>query len=66
MYKRVKNYGFWLSMVSAIVILLQALGLKVNLPYVNEVVTAVLGVLVMLGIVSNPTDGSGYGDSAGL
>lgn len=63
MLKRMKNYGFWISIVSAILILLQAFGLKIDLPYINEIVSAVLGLLVILGIVNNPTDGGGYGDT---
>lgn len=42
---------------------LQALGLRIDAPYVNEIITAVLGVLVVLGIINNPKDGSGYTDS---
>lgn len=57
-----KNYGLWISIVSAILMLLQAMGLKFDLPYVNEIITSILGVLVTLGIISNPSDGSGYAD----
>ena len=57
-----KNYGLWISIASAILMLMQAMGLKFDLPYVNEIITSVLGVLVTLGIISNPSDGSGYAD----
>lgn len=51
------SYGYILSVVSAVIMLLQAIGLRVNVPYVNEVVTAVLGVLVALGIISGSKSG---------
>lgn len=57
-----KNYGLWVSMASALVMLLQAFGLKFDAPYVNEIITGVLGVLVACGIISNPSEGSGYTD----
>ncbi len=60
-----KNYGLWISIVSAVLMLLQAMGLKFDLPYVNEIITSILGVLVTLGIISNPSDGSGYTDKSG-
>lgn len=63
MKERFKNYGFWISLVSGAIMVMQALGLRVNVPYVNEVITAVLGVLVVLGIINNPKDGNGYTDS---
>lgn len=63
MKERFKNYGFWISLVSGIIMVMQAMGLRVNVPYVNEVITAVLGVFVVLGIINNPKDGNGYTDS---
>lgn len=63
MKERLKNYGFWISLVSGIIMVLQAFGLRIDAPYVNEIITAVLGVLVVLGIINNPKDGSGYTDS---
>lgn len=63
MNSRFKNYGFWTAIISSAFILLQAFGIKINAPYVNEIITAILGVLVVLGIINNPTDGSGFGDS---
>ena len=55
-----RNYGLWISIISAVLMLLQAMGLKFDLPYVNEIITSILGVLVTLGIISNPSDGNGY------
>lgn len=51
-----------LAIASFVLLLLQALGLKIDVPVVNEVISAAAGVLVMLGIVSDSsgdhTDGS--------
>ena len=44
--------GYIMSVVSAVLLLLEVVGVKVNVPYVNEVVMGVLGVLVALGLVS--------------
>ena len=48
-----RNYGLWISIISAVLMLLQAMGLKFDLPYVNEIITSILGVLVTHGIISN-------------
>ena len=61
-----RNYGLWISIISAVLMLLQAMGLKFDLPYVNEIITSILGVLVTLGIISNPSDGNGYTDKSSL
>lgn len=62
--EKLKNKGFWVSLVSAVVMILQAFGLKIDAPAVNEILTAVVGLLVILGIVSDPSSGSGYLDGA--
>lgn len=63
MKEKLRNKGFWVSLVSAALVFLQAVGIKVDVPAVNEIVSALLTVLVVLGIVSNPSSGSGYADS---
>lgn len=62
MKDKLKNYGFWLSLAGAIVIFLQAVGIRMNVPYVNEIITSFMGILVVLGIISNPSSGKGYKD----
>lgn len=59
---KIKNKGFWVSLISAVLMILQAAGLKIDAPYVNEVAASVLGLLVILGIISDPSSGSGYFD----
>ena len=52
---RLTNYNFWISMFSAMLLVLQALKIKFDIAYVNEIFTAVLGLLVVIGIISDPT-----------
>ena len=52
---RLTNYNFWISIVSAILLILQAFKFEFDVIYINEVATAVLGLLVVIGIISDPT-----------
>ena len=52
---RLTNYNFWISIVSAILLILQALKIEFDIAYINEIATAVLGLLVVIGIISDPT-----------
>ena len=52
---RLTNYNFWISIFSAVLLILQALKIEFDIAYVNEIFTAVLGLLVVIGIVSDPT-----------
>ena len=50
-----KTKSFWLALVSAIIVLLQALGIKVDAPAVNEIITALCSVAIVMGIVIDDT-----------
>ena len=52
---RLKNYNFWISLFSAVLLILQALKIEFDIAYINEIFTAILGLLVVVGIVSDPT-----------
>ena len=52
---RLTNYNFWISIVSAVLLILQALKIEFDIAYINEIATAVLGLLVVIGIISDPT-----------
>lgn len=52
---RLTNYNFWISIVSAGLLILRAFDIKMDIANINEIVTAVLGLLVMIGIVNDPT-----------
>lgn len=44
-------YNAIISLVGAIILILQCFGVKLDVAYVNEIAVAVAGVLVALGIV---------------
>lgn len=52
---RLTNYNFWISICSAVLLILQALNLKFDIAYVSEIATGVLGLLVVIGIINDPT-----------
>lgn len=67
---RLKNKNFWLSVIPAVLLLAQAMaavfGLELDLGGIGDklisVVNAAFGVLVVLGVVNDPTT-DGLGDS---
>jgi len=66
---RLKNYAMWIAVVSLIVLTTQLE--QTSIPYLSvlleneEWVTKVMLVLVLLGIVNNPTtDNNGFSDDA--
>ena len=48
-----------MAMASFVLLLLQAFGLKIDVPVVNEVISALAEVLVILGIISDGSTSSG-------
>lgn len=63
MLKRLKNPTTILSILSEIITILILLKVDVNVDLVTGIVTAVCSILVLLGIMSNPTTVTkGYGD----
>jgi|AntRauTorcE11897_2_1112592.scaffolds.fasta_scaffold00001_250 phi LC3 family holin len=63
---KIKNYGFWTSLTAAVILLMQTLGKNfsfvVDDKAIINTVNSVLGVFIVLGIISNPTSGTGYSD----
>ncbi|GGF72733.1 hypothetical protein GCM10010912_17430 [Paenibacillus albidus] len=64
-----RNYGLWVSLTAAVLLGVQTIGAIFGFQLAPEkydevtaAVNAVLGILVVLGIVSNPEVGKGYGD----
>lgn len=55
--KRFQNTGTIIALVAAIGLVLQQFGVKVNMEWLNNTVTAICAVLVILGIANNPTTG---------
>lgn len=52
---RLTNYNFWISIVSAVLLIFQAFDFHFDVAYINEIATAVLGLLVVIGIINDPT-----------
>ena len=57
-----KNKGLWISVLALIPMILEGFGVDVLPNNYNEICSALLGVFVLAGILSNPTDGTGYID----
>ena len=57
--QKVKTYSFWISLISAILIVVRIIGEQcnwfINESFVMDIATGVCGVLVLLGILSAPT-----------
>ena len=68
MKDKLKNYGVWVSLISALLLFLSSisdtLGLHIDIPIVEEILYGICAVLVALGIISNPNDGKGYLDTS--
>jgi len=59
---RFKNVGLYVSIFAFIPLLLKGFGLDVLPANYNEIVSAFLGILVLAGILSNPSAGKGFTD----
>lgn len=59
--KRLRNYGLWVAVASLVLLALQTFGVDIAPEKYNQLVNGVLGVLVLLGVISNPTNPSGKG-----
>ena len=55
-----RNYGLWVSMASVIYMVLRDMGMQIDLTQWETYVTAILGILATLGVISNPEQGRGY------
>jgi len=67
MSNRWKNYGLWAAILAFIPIFLDALkvyNINISMPgNYDELVKAILGILVLAGIINNPTtQNKGFGD----
>ena len=51
MKAKLKSYEFWVSIVSAVMVVLQSVSIKFNLPYIQEAVMGFLGILAVAGII---------------
>lgn len=65
-----RNYGMWVSIIAAVLLVVSAAGKLFGFELTEELnanitgfAMAVLGLLVILGIISNPKEGTGYTDN---
>jgi len=59
---RLKNVGLYVSIFAFIPLLLKGFGVDILPENYNEIVSAFLGILVLAGILSNPSNGNGFTD----
>lgn len=59
-FKKIKNYGFWVSLSASIILLLNAFGnafgFEIQNQIVEDCVMAIAGILVVFGIVVMPSN----------
>ena len=60
MAKKLKNYGLWVAVASLLGLILQDAGVSIAPEKYETYVDAILTVLVLAGIVSNPANGKGF------
>lgn len=51
-----KSKKFWISLVGMVVLLLQLLGVKVDVPYVNEVVNSICAICIFVGLLDGGSE----------
>ncbi|ANB58750.1 bacteriophage holin family protein [Anoxybacillus sp. B7M1] len=60
--ERFKNYGLWVALGSFILLALQTFGVDLDLGKYEQLYETLLGILVVAGIINNPSIGRGYLD----
>ena len=60
--EKIKNKGFWLSLMAVFFMFAQTIGWKVDEPFVMSIINTVLLLLVTLGIISDADKGDWYED----
>lgn len=56
MKDKLRSKRFWLSLCGTVIMLLQLFGVKIDVPYVNEIINSICAVLVLIGLMD---DGGG-------
>ena len=54
MREKIRTKSFWMSLAAGIVLVLQTLGVRVDVPYLNEILEAVCTLLMLLGVFTAP------------
>lgn len=65
-----RNYGLWTAIISAVLLVVQTVGALFGVKFLPEqydavtaAANAVLGLLVVVGVISNPSIGKGFSDN---
>lgn len=59
---KLKNYGLWVAIAALFYMILEDLGFAIDPTRWETYVTLIIGILICLGIVSNPKDGKWFKD----
>lgn len=60
---RLQNYGFWTGVIALLLLLLERFGVEFVANSFQGLVDIILAILVLLGIINNPTTTKkGFGD----
>jgi len=60
---RLRNYGLWMAVASFVLLLAQTFGVQIATEEYKALVNGFLSILVMLGLLNNPTtESKWYGD----
>lgn len=63
MPNRLRNYGLWISVASLSFMLIQEFGVQITPEKWELYINSILGILILLGIINNPTTNNrGFGD----
>ncbi len=62
MASKLRSKKFWISFAGIVIMLLQLFGVKVNAPYVNELLDSVCAVCILVGLLDAPKDDTEKGD----
>ena len=63
MKEKLRSFEFWVSVFSAILVVLQTLSTQINIPHTTEIMTAFLSALCVVGILKKtPSSGEEKAD----
>lgn len=54
-WSRLKNYGLWVAILALIPLILKQFGVYIIPEEYTQITTAILSILVLAGILNNPT-----------
>ncbi|MGV3025957.1 phage holin [Clostridium thermobutyricum] len=54
-WSRLKNYGLWVAILALIPLILKQFGIYIIPEEYTQITTAILSILVLAGILNNPT-----------